>query len=88
MATMTSVTQLALWALIGLPAIVGAGLLLSPLWGRGLKRTAAAISVTVSAAGAAGAASFLGMARSSILITMKIASAMIRNWMMVLMNTP
>lgn len=50
MATMTSVTQLALWALIGLPGIVGAGLLLSPLWGGGLGRTAGAISVIVSAA--------------------------------------
>ncbi|RAV06921.1 NADH-quinone oxidoreductase subunit L [Mycolicibacterium sp. GF69] len=47
---MTSATHLALWALIGMPAIVGAGLLLSPLCGRDLGRAAAAISVTVSAA--------------------------------------
>ncbi|MBY0291270.1 MAG: NADH-quinone oxidoreductase subunit L [Mycobacteriaceae bacterium] len=47
---MTSATHLALWALVGLPAIVGAGLLLSTLWGRNLGRAAAAVSVSVSAA--------------------------------------
>lgn len=46
---MTSATELALWMLIALPAMSGAGLLLATLCGRDLGRGAAAISIAVSA---------------------------------------
>ncbi|MCA2243377.1 MULTISPECIES: proton-conducting transporter membrane subunit [Mycobacteriaceae] len=46
---MTSATELALWTLIALPAMSGAGLLLATLCGRDLGRGAAAIAIAVSA---------------------------------------
>src|SRR5690348_17256926 len=55
---------------------------------RCFSRSRISVSSTTSAGGAGGATSFFGTTRSSSLITMKIASAMIRKVMMVLMKVP